>query len=90
MNIQVTGFFLRVTPSSPWYSFTESVEVNGSAADEPPGSMKYSTYVPLYGVNADNSTFLEDGTLNVFGDNYSNDVDGMDARKWPMPVKIFL
>ena len=35
----------------------------------------------LYTVNADGSTFLADGALNIFGDNYSNEVDGMDARK---------
>ena len=35
----------------------------------------------LFAVNADSSTFLADGVLNIFGDTYSNEVDGMDAKK---------
>lgn len=35
----------------------------------------------LYSVNADGNTFLADGVLISFGDNYCNNVDGMDAKK---------
>jgi hypothetical protein len=35
----------------------------------------------LYSVNADGSSFLADGVLCSFADNYSNNVDGMDAKK---------
>lgn len=35
----------------------------------------------LYGVNSDETTVLTDGVLNDFGDNYNNEVDGMDAIK---------
>ena len=35
----------------------------------------------LYAVNADGSTFLADGALTIFDDTYSNEVDGMDAKK---------
>ena len=35
----------------------------------------------IYAVNADGSTFLSDGALSIFDDSYSNDVDGMDAKK---------
>ena len=35
----------------------------------------------LYGVNADNSTYMIDGVLNNYDDGYSNDVDDMDAIK---------
>ena len=35
----------------------------------------------LLAVNADGSTFLADGVLNIFSDTYSNEVDGMDAKK---------
>ena len=35
----------------------------------------------LYGVNADNSVYMIDGTLSNYDDSYSNGVDGMDAIK---------
>jgi hypothetical protein len=35
----------------------------------------------LYGVNADKSTFLTDGNLIQFGEEFSNKIDGLDARK---------
>ena len=35
----------------------------------------------LYGVNAEGNSILTDGTLTLFGDTYSNEVDGMDAKK---------
>ena len=35
----------------------------------------------LYGINPDETTVLADGVLTIFGDTYSNEVDGMDARK---------
>jgi hypothetical protein len=35
----------------------------------------------LYSVNADGSSFLADGVLCSFADNYSNNVDEMDAKK---------
>jgi Secretion system C-terminal sorting domain len=35
----------------------------------------------LYVLNADNSTTLYDGDLTEYADSYSNNVDGMDARK---------
>jgi hypothetical protein len=36
----------------------------------------------LYNLNTDGSTYLSDGTLIQFGDEYSDTVDGMDARKF--------
>ena len=35
----------------------------------------------LYSVNADGETFLADGVLISFDDNYSNNIDEMDAKK---------
>lgn len=35
----------------------------------------------LYGVNADNSTYMADGLLVNFGNSYSDNVDDMDATK---------
>ena len=35
----------------------------------------------LYGVNADNTTYITDGLLINYDDNYSNNVDDMDAIK---------
>lgn len=35
----------------------------------------------VYSINADSSKYLIDGTFNEFSDSYSNDLDGMDARK---------
>ncbi len=35
----------------------------------------------LYSVNADGASFLADGVLTDFADNYSNSVDEMDAKK---------
>jgi hypothetical protein len=35
----------------------------------------------LYGVNADNSTYMIDGVLSNYDDGYSNNVDDMDAIK---------
>lgn len=35
----------------------------------------------LYAVNDNSEKWLVDGTLNEFAPNYSNDLDGMDARK---------
>ena len=35
----------------------------------------------LYGLNPDGAGYLADGALTVFDDAYSNEVDGMDAKK---------
>jgi hypothetical protein len=50
-----------------------------------PSTTNESMRMNLYGFYADGSTFVVDGTYTQYGLNYSNDIDGYDARKMINP-----
>jgi hypothetical protein len=66
--------------------FNEPSKVSGSsyAIFTPAGisGQQAQLRTNLYRVNADGSTGLVDGTLHQYDDDYNNNLDGMDARKF--------
>ncbi|MBS1742856.1 MAG: Ig-like domain-containing protein [Bacteroidetes bacterium] len=81
------AFLVQATGSNGTISFTENAKAAGSDLftrqnenAQAVTSLKMLK-TNLYTVNSDGSTILNDGTLNLFDDAYSNDEDGLDARK---------
>ena len=84
MNTIESGmaFFVHAT-SSGSISFTENAKSTGNTSNvfrtvETPAK---SFITNLYSVDATGTTVLADGTMNIFDNNYSNQVDAMDAQK---------
>jgi hypothetical protein len=76
------AFFVQGDVGGGSLTFKENAKASGSrlvtvAASAPQPQL----LACLLGVNADNSTYMADGFLVNYGDNYSNDVDDMDALK---------
>ncbi len=78
------AFLVQATGTNGTVSFTEGAKASGSTLllrDNQSNIVSQKMLkTNLYIVNASGNT-LADGTLNIFGDNYSNDVDGLDAKK---------
>ncbi len=87
------AFFVQATAGGGSVTLKEGAKTSGSAqvsipsrlpqsaASVPVGLLPSELRTTLYGVNADNSTYIVDGILNNYGDDYSNSVDDMDAIK---------
>ena len=76
------AFLLQATASGGSITLTEAAKTSGSAlVSSPVAPPSSSLIVNLYGVNTDSSTYMADGFLVNYGDNYSNLVDDMDAIK---------
>jgi hypothetical protein len=58
-----------------------AAQAMGGVVSTPQGMPLPQLRVTLYGVNADNSTYVADGLLINYDDSYSNTVDDMDAIK---------
>ena len=76
------AFFVQGDVGGGSVTFKEAAKTTGS------GVVSIASVIPtpqiranLYGVNADNSTYMADGLLINYDDNYSNNVDDMDAIK---------
>ncbi len=92
------AFFVQTTSGIGTISFTESAKAsisnsgtmylrNGElATPSVNGAQLRST---LYGVNSNGSTFVTDGNLIQYKADYSNKIDGMDARKNPNSSENF-
>lgn len=80
------AFLVQATGTNGTVGFSENAKASGSTLftrqneDQSSPSMKMLK-TNLYTVNADGSTTLNDGTLNLFADEYSNELDGLDANK---------
>lgn len=77
------AFLVQATHSDGTVSFNENVKtvesaviMRGAGKKEPLSLLSTS----LYGIN-NGETFLADGNLVIFGEEFSNDIDGKDARK---------
>ena len=80
------AFFVQATGSNGTVHFTENAKASGSNAallrpERPTGGKQSQLRANLYGVNANGSAFLSDGTLIQYHEDYANTIDGMDARK---------
>ncbi|MFT3908399.1 MAG: Ig-like domain-containing protein [Ferruginibacter sp.] len=81
------AFLVQATGTNGTVAFSEAAKAGGSALfarnDQPLSSVPSSKMLKtnLYTVNTDGTTVLDDGTLNMFDDSYSSDIDGLDARK---------
>ncbi len=78
------AFFIQASGSNGSLSFDESAKATGSAlVTTPTGPAAFPQYLStgLFAVNPDHTCYLIDGVLNIFGDNYNNNVDNSDARK---------
>ena len=77
------AFFVDGTEIDGSLTFKENAKASGSpmASARTGASLQAQLLTSLYGVNADSSTYMIDGVLNNYGDNYSNSVDDMDAIK---------
>ncbi|HEU4607192.1 MAG TPA: hypothetical protein VFS31_03720, partial [Chitinophagaceae bacterium] len=68
-------------------SFTENMKASGSKLLLRGGNMNdavensFGLRATLYGINPDGSTFVTDGNLIQYNEDYSNKIDGLDARK---------
>ena len=76
------AFFVQGDVGGGSLTFKEAAKTTGS------GVVSVAPSIPtpqiranLYGVNADNSTYMADGLLINYDDNYSNKVDDLDAIK---------
>ncbi len=76
------AFFVQGDVGGGSVTFKEAAKTTGS------GVVSIAPSIPtpqiranLYGVNADNSTYMADGLLINYDDNYSNKVDDLDAIK---------
>jgi hypothetical protein len=87
------AFLVQATGSGGSVTLKEAAKTSGSAQvsiavrptqapiTSPVGLSQAKLRTNLYGVNADNSTYIVDGILNNYGNNYNNKVDDMDAVK---------
>ena len=76
------AFLLQATASGGSITLTEAAKTSGSAlVSSPVAPPSSSLIVNLYGVNPDDSTYMADGFIVNYGENYSNLVDDMDAIK---------
>jgi hypothetical protein len=76
------AFFVEATATGGSLSFKEEAKTNsGSQVSIIAGLAQSQLRTNLYGVNADNSTYMIDGVIANYGNNYSNAVDDMDAMK---------
>jgi subtilisin-like proprotein convertase family protein len=79
------AFMVQTKPGqSGTITFTEGSKVSGSKLVSRKGNEDSRTAqlrTNLFGLNADGSEFITDGTLHQFGPEYSNEIDGLDARK---------
>ena len=76
------AFFVQATPSGGSLTFKEAAKSNSagqisSAAGLPTPKLRAT----LYSFNSDNSTYIADGLLVNYKDDYSNTVDNLDAIK---------
>jgi Secretion system C-terminal sorting domain len=63
-------------------TFKEAAKTTGSGVtSSAPARVTPQLRANLYGVNADNSTYITDGLLVNYDDNYSNTIDDLDALK---------
>jgi hypothetical protein len=76
------AFFVQGDVLGGTLTFKEAAKTTGS------GVLSIASVMPtpqlranLYGVNADNTTYITDGLLINYDDNYTNTVDDMDAIK---------
>ena len=78
------AFFVQAFGSNGTVNFKESDKASGSSlvtiAMRDAG-FQSELRTNLYGVNANGSPFITDGILIQYSDDYSNFIDGMDARK---------
>jgi hypothetical protein len=80
------AFFVQAFDTDGELTFTEKSKSSeagvgialrdGSASDE-----RVSITTNLFGIRADGSAFITDGTVQQFSDEYSNEVNNMDSRK---------
>ena len=82
-NFIESGQAFFVSGTAATLPLTENKKGNGSGVMvfRPNIAPEQQLRSNLYAVNADGSTFLADGALTIFSDTYSNEVDGMDAKK---------
>lgn len=82
------AFFTQTTGTAGNLTFAESSKANTSGGFipffRPQGTAGKVAQLRtnLYGINADGTAPLTDGTLQQFSDDFSNDIDGKDARKF--------
>jgi hypothetical protein len=68
-------------------SFTENMKAGGSKLllragnTNGPAENSSALQATLYGINPDGSAFVTDGNLIQYNEDYSNKIDGLDARK---------
>ena len=80
------AFLIQALPAlGGTLSFSESAKASGSNAlmlrpERLPNERQAQLGLNLYGVNA-SGTYLTDGALIQYNDNYSDSIDGMDVRK---------
>jgi len=76
------AFLVQADITGGSLTFTEDAKTSGSSqVSRPTGLPQPKLRTTLYGVNADNSTYMIDGVLSNYDDSYSNSVDNMDAIK---------
>lgn len=87
------AFFVQTTSGGGNVVFNEhsKATTNSMAVFTPVGisAMPAQLRTNLYRVNSDGSTLLADGTLTQYNDDYSNNIDGKDARKIYNPTENF-
>jgi hypothetical protein len=76
------AFLVQADVTDGSLTFTENIKSGGSGqVSRPAGLSRPQLRASLYGVNADNSTYMIDGVLSNYDDSYSNSVDALDAIK---------
>ncbi|MEO8110252.1 MAG: immunoglobulin domain-containing protein, partial [Ginsengibacter sp.] len=76
------AFFVQATGAGGSVTFNEGAKTGGSIlASRPAHAPDQQLRANLYGINTDGSTYLADGVFINYEDNYSNNIDDMDALK---------
>ncbi len=79
------AFFVQSFNTAGQLYFTENSKVSqqgkGIAMREQTAADNTSLLASLYVVNTDGSSYVADGAMQQFGNQYSNSIDGMDTRK---------
>ena len=79
------SFWVQTSANNAKINFTESAKAgnsnNGIKRIEGIAGKIAQIRTNLYGVSADGTALLTDGTLQQFSDEYSNDIDELDAKK---------